>query len=149
MGMEVTTVTPDITDMVWDTVDTMVDTMVWDTVDTDMVTTWARGPLMPNLRPHPKPMLMLPLPTMVDTMAVTDMVLVDTMAVMPVILIVLTDADTDTSARGLLMPNLRPMLMLPLMPTMDTMAVDTDMVTDTDTTVKLLLKQQVFKAIFP
>merc|ERR1712051_582677 len=144
-----------------------------DTVPTDTVTTWARGPLMPNLRPHPKPMLMLQLPTMVDTMAVTDMVLVDTMAVMPVILIVLTDTDTDTSARGLLMPNLRPMLMLPLMPTtdtmavdtdtvmavmvldtdtvdtVDTMAVDTDMVTVTDTTVKLLLKQQVFKAIFP
>merc|ERR1712051_774520 len=128
---------------------------------------------MPNLRPHPKPMLMLPLPTMVDTMvdtAVTDTVLdtVDTMVVMLVILIVLTDMDT-TTARGLLMPNLR--LMLPLMPTMDTtavdtdtelmaldtdtvdtvdtMAVDTDMVTDTDTTVKLLLKQQIFKAIYP
>merc|ERR1712203_1335221 len=125
---------------------------------------------MPNLRPHPKPMLMLPLPTMVDTMAVTDTVLVDTMAVMLVILIVLTDTDTDTSARGLLMPNLRPMLMGPLMPTMDTtavdtdtvmavmvldtdtedtvdtMAVDTDTVTDTDTTVKFLLKQQIFKS---
>merc|ERR1712071_518534 len=75
-------------------------------------------------------------------------------------------------ARGLLMPNLRlmPMLMLPLMPTtdttavdtdtvmavmvldmdmvdtVDTMAVDTDTVTDTDTTVKLLLKQQIFKS---
>merc|ERR1712051_1022514 len=138
-----------------------------DTVPTDTVTTWARGPLMPNLRPHPKPMLMLQLPTMVDTMAVTDTVLVDTMAVMPVILIVLTDMDTDTSARGLLMPNLRPMLMLPLMPTTDTMAVDTDtvmavmvldtdtvdtvdtMAVDTDTTVKLLPKQQIFKAIFP
>merc|ERR1719203_1805636 len=95
-----------------------------DTVPTDTVTTWARGPLMPNLRPHPKPML--PLPTMVDTMAVTDTVLVDTMAVMLVILIVLTDTDTDTLARGLLMPNPKPMLMLPLMPTMDTMAVDTD-----------------------
>merc|ERR1719460_2592771 len=143
------------TDTVWVTVDTMVDTTAMDfmdTVPTDTVTTWARGPLMPNLRPHPKPMLMLPLPTMVDTMAVTDTVLVDTMAVMLVILIVLTDTDTDTLARGLLMPN--PMLMLPLMPTMDTMAVDTDtvmavMVLDTDTAVKLLLKQQIFKAIFP
>merc|ERR1712203_1352124 len=114
-----------------DTADTMVDTMVWDTVDTDMVTTWARGPLMPNLRPHPKPTLMLLLPTMVDTMAVTDTVLVDTMAVMLVILIVLTD--TDTSARGLLMPNPRLMLMPPLMPTMDTTAMDTVMAMDTDT----------------
>merc|ERR1711997_22400 len=108
---------------------------------------------------------------MVDTMAVTDTVLVDTMAVMLVILIVLTDTDTDTSARGLLMPNPRLMLMPPLMPTMDTtavdtvMAMDTDMVdtmvdtvdtmaVDTDTavsdiSVKLLLEQQIFKAIFP
>merc|ERR1712203_431566 len=53
-------------------------------------------------------------------MAVMDTVLVDTMAVMLVILIVLTD--TDTSARGLLMPNPRLMLMPPLMPTMDTTA---------------------------
>merc|ERR1712203_890766 len=71
-------------------------------------------------------MLMLLLPTMVDTMAVTDTVLVDTMAVMLVILIVLTDTDTDTSARGLLMPNPT------LMPTMDTTAVDTVMAMDTD-----------------
>merc|ERR1739842_59729 len=79
---------------------TMVDTTAMDftVADPDTVTTWARGPLMPNLRPHPKPMLMLPLPTMVDTMAV------------------------------------------------DTMAVDTDTVTDTDITVKLLLKQQIFKS---
>merc|ERR1719464_1491062 len=95
----------------------------------------------------------------------------DTTAVMPVTLIVLTDTDT-TTARGLLMPNLRlmPMLMLPLMPTtdttavdtdtvmavmvldtdtvdtVDTMAVDMDTVTDTDITVKLLLKQQIFKS---
>merc|ERR1719418_240347 len=103
-----------------------------DTAPTDTVTTWARGPLMPNLRPHPKPMLMLPLPTMVDTMALMDTVLVDTMAVMLVILIVLTDTDTDTSARGLLMPNPRLMLMPPLMPTMDTTAVDTVMAMDTD-----------------
>merc|ERR1739844_738993 len=70
---------------------------------------------------------------------------VDTMAVMLVILIVLTDTDT-TTARGLLMPNLRLMLMPLLMPTVDTMAVDTDTVTDTDITVKLLLKQQIFKS---
>merc|ERR1712210_420006 len=88
-------------DMVWDTADTM--------VDTDMVvTTWARGLLMPNLRPHLKPMLMLPLPTMVDTMAVdtvtelmaldTDMVdTVDTMAVDTD-----TVTDTDTTVKFLL-----------------------------------------------
>merc|ERR1739842_226509 len=86
---------------------------------------------------------------------------------MGVILIVLTDTDT-TTARGLLMPNLRLMMMPLLMPTtdttavdtdtelmaldtdmvdtVDTMAVDTDTVTDTDTTVKLLLKQQIFKS---
>merc|ERR1711997_435688 len=107
-------------DMVWDTADTMVDTMVWDTTDTDTP--------------------------------------------------VLTVMGITTLARGLLMPNLKPMLMLPLMPTMATTAVDTDMVmavdtmvdtmamdtmavdTDmavTDITVKLLLKQQIFKAIFP
>jgi hypothetical protein len=55
----------------------MVDTT--DTAHTDMVvTTWARGPLMPNLRPHPKPMLMLPLPTMVDTTAVDTVTDTDT-----------------------------------------------------------------------
>merc|ERR1719350_1362331 len=135
----------------------MVDTMVWDTVDTDMVTTWARGLLMPNLRPHPKPMLMLPLPTMVDTMAVDTVTDTDTVwdtvdtTVMVLILMptVLTDMVT-TWARGLLMPNPRLMLMLPLMPTVDTtaidtmvMAVDTDMAV-TDISVKLLLKQQIF-----
>merc|ERR1719350_2718115 len=108
-------------------------------------------------------MLMLPLTTMVDTMAVaTDM---DTD------IPVLTDTDIPvTLARGLLMPNPKLMPMLPLMPTMDTtavdtdtvdtaldtmvdtvdtMAMDTDMVTDTDITVKLLLILQIFKAIFP
>merc|ERR1712051_406767 len=81
---------------------------------------------------------------MVDT-AVTDTVLdtVDTMVVMLVILIVLMDTDT-TTARGLLMPNPRLMLMPLLMPTTDTTAVDTD--TDTDTTVKFLPKQQIFKS---
>merc|ERR1719464_1645277 len=81
---------------------------------------------------------------MVDT-AVTDTVL-----------------EADTSARGLLMPNLRLMLMPPPPPTMDTTAIHTDTVDtmamdtmdtvmdmDTDTTVKLLLKLQIFKAIFP
>merc|ERR1712037_438698 len=114
--------------------------MVWDTVDTDMVTTWARGPLMPNLRPHPKLMLMLPLPTMVDTMAVDTVTDTD--------IPVLTVMPTTTLARGLLMPNLKPMLMPLLMPTADTMAVDTDTVTDTDTTVKFLLNCKFLKPYF-
>merc|ERR1719464_542241 len=99
---------------------------------------------------------------MVDT-AVTDTVLEDTVDTMVVILIVLTDTvlDTDTSARGLLMPNLRLMLMPPPPPTMDTTAIHTDTVDtmamdtmdtvmdmDTDTTVKLLLKLQFLKPYF-
>merc|ERR1712051_674730 len=74
------------TDTVWDTTDT--DT-VWDTVattDTDIpvltvmpTTTSARGLLMPNLKPKPKPKLILPLMLAVDTMAVdTDMAVTDT-----------------------------------------------------------------------
>merc|ERR1712008_236862 len=73
---------------------------------------------------------------MVDT-TVTDMA--DTGA--------LTDMEDTTTARGPLMPNQRPQLWqhlkphpkprltweLPLMPTTDTTAVDTDTVTDTDT----------------
>merc|ERR1712088_35540 len=89
---EVTMVTPDtVTDMDtgWDTVDTMVDTMVWDTVDTDMVTTWARGPLMLNLRP----MLMLPLMPGTDTMA-ADTVMV--------VILMDTDTDTTTASRFLI-----------------------------------------------
>merc|ERR1712037_96706 len=93
----------------------------------------------------------------------------DTVDTMVVILMptVLTDMVT-TWARGLLMLNPKLMLMPLLMPTMDTtavdtdtelmaldtdmvdtvdtMAVDTDTVTDTDITVKLLLKQQIFKS---
>merc|ERR1712158_326088 len=63
-----------------------------------------------SLRPKPTPLSCTP-DTTVDT---TDMVL-DT-----------TDMDTDISARGLLMPN--PRLMLPLMLTTVTTAVDTDTV---------------------
>merc|ERR1712172_157761 len=99
-------------------------------------------------------------------MAVTDTVW-DTVDTTDTDIPVLTVMPTTTLARGLLMPNLKPMLMLPQMPTMattavdimavdtmvdtmamDTMAVDTDMAV-TDITVKLLLKQQIFKAIFP
>merc|ERR1712203_372220 len=97
---EVTMVTPDtVTDMdtVWDTVDTMVDTMVWDTVDTDMVTTWARGPLMLNLRP----MLMPGTDTMAaDT--VTDMVWDTVDTTVMVVILMDTDTDTTTASRFLI-----------------------------------------------
>merc|ERR1711894_377274 len=95
---------------------------------------------MGKLKLHPKLMPKLPLmPTMdttaVDTDTVTDTDMdtsdtdmVDTTAVDT------TAVDTDTTtARGPLMPNPRLMLMLPLMPTMDTTAVDTVMAMDTDT----------------
>merc|ERR1712025_220170 len=128
-------------DTVWDTVDTMVDTTVTLT-DTDII--WARGPLMPNLRLMLMPLLM---PTMdttaVDTDTVWDTTAMDTDTDIPVLMVT-----TDTTlARGLLMPNLKLMLMPLLMPTTDTTAVDTDtdmavttamvdilMDTDTDTT---------------
>merc|ERR1719362_1686225 len=142
----------------------MVDTTVTLT-DTD--TTEARG------LPHLKPMLMPKLPLMpgtdttvldtVDTMdtvwdiTVTDTVW-DTVDTTDTDIPVLTDT-TTTTARGLLMlnlkPNLKPKLMPPLMLGTDTMAVltditgmaedtmvdttDTVMDTDTDTTVKKLL----------
>merc|ERR1719291_1080610 len=89
------------TDTVWDTVDTMVDTMVWDTVDTDMVTTWARGPLMLNLRP----MLMLPLMPGTDTMAadmVTDTVWDTVDTTVMVVILMDTDTDTTTASRFLI-----------------------------------------------
>merc|ERR1712088_568086 len=84
-----------------------------------------------------------------DTMAGTDMVW-DTVATMDTDILVLTVMST-TTARGLLMPNLKPKLIPLLMLGMDTMAVDTDtgmadhtmvdtmdtvMDMDTDTTVK-------------
>merc|ERR1719264_1061606 len=59
-------------------------------------TTTARGPLMPNLKPNPKPKLIPPLMLGMDTMAVTDTdmaedTMVDTTDT-------LTDTDTDTMA---------------------------------------------------
>merc|ERR1739838_1166049 len=110
--------------------------------DTDMESViTARGPLMPNPRlkppllPNPrlKPLLMLTTDTTAvdtDTDMDTDMVsviAVDTtdMAVMPI-----------TTAKGLLMPNPRLMLMPLLMLTMDTTAVDTD--TDADTVMAVV-----------
>merc|ERR1712025_1543911 len=116
----------------------MVDTtdMVLDTTDMDMDSvTLARGPLMLNPRLMLMPLLMLTtVTTAVDT--VTDTVLdmlvtVDTMVDTtdtPDMLMV----DSVTSARGPLMPN--PRLMLPLMLTTDTTAVDTDTVMAVDTT---------------
>merc|ERR1711935_940971 len=90
---------------------------------------------------RPKQMLKPVPPTMVDTMAVdTDMV--DTMVTDMADTVALTDMEDTTTARGPLMPNQRPQLKphpkprlmpkLPLMPTTDTTAVDTDTVTDTD-----------------
>merc|ERR1711971_1510424 len=119
--------------MVADGADTMVDTTVTLT-DTD--TTEARG--LPHLKPNPKPMLMPKLPLMLgtdttvwdtaDTMADTDTVW-DTVDTTDTDIPVLTVTST-TMARGLLMLNLKPMLMPKLIPPLmlgtDTMAVDTD-----------------------
>merc|ERR1712238_47631 len=104
-------VTVVVTDTVWDTTDT--DT-VWDTVattDTDlpvltvMLTTTARGPLMPNplLKPHPRPMLK-PLLTMVDTTVMVDTAVdtdtVDTMAVDTVMVDTAVDTHTVMANRN-------------------------------------------------
>merc|ERR1739847_46279 len=144
-----------------DTEDTTVDTTA---TLTDTVTTEARG--LPHLKPNPKPMLMpklLLMPgmdtTVWDTVATTDTVwdttdmdtvwdTVDTTDTdIPVLM------DTDTLARGLLMPNLKPkpklipllMLGMDTMATLDItdtaimdMADTTDTVMDTDTSVKKL-----------
>merc|ERR1719464_2317556 len=119
-----------------DTEDTTVDTMA---TLTDTVTTEARG------LPNPKPMLMPKLPLMpgtdttawdtADTMAVTDTVwdttdtdtVWDTVATTDTDIPVVTVMST-TTARGLLMPNLKPKpkLIPLLMLGTDTMAVDTD-----------------------
>merc|ERR1711956_27047 len=123
--------TVDIVDMV-----DMVDTV--DTVDT-MDTAEARGPLMPNLRPKPlpHPKLMLKLHHGVDTDTAVDTDTVDTDTVDTVV-----DTTATDTARGLLMPHLRPKpsphpkLMLKLHHGVDTTAVDTDMVV-TVTTVKM------------
>merc|ERR1712002_453139 len=98
----------------------MVDTMV-DTVDTE-----ARGPLMPNprlrLMPLLNPKLML-MPGDTTAMDVLMDTMVDTM-----------DIPTVISAKDLLMPNLRLMLMLGGTDTVDTMVMDVLMDTDTVTT---------------
>merc|ERR1739848_234679 len=140
-----------------DTEDTTVDTTA---TLTDTVTTEARG------LPHLKPMLMPKLPlmpgmdtTVWDTVDTTDTVwdTTDTDTVWDTVDTTDTDipvlTDTDTLARGLLMPNLKPKpkLIPLLMLGTDTMAVDTDTgmadhtmvdtmdtVMDTDTSVKKL-----------
>merc|ERR1712083_136225 len=138
MGMEVTTVTLDITVMV----DTDQDTMDTPTA-TAMVTTMdvilARGLLMLNLK-----LMLMPQSTMVDTMDIP--VLMDMVCTTVDTMVDTTDTPmppvTDmpvTLARGLLMPNLRLMLM-PLTTmvytadTLDTtvMAAVTTVMVDTD-----------------
>merc|ERR1712114_124430 len=106
------------------TVDSDTD-MVLDTTDMDTDIS-ARGPLMPHPRPLLNPRLMPLLMLTTDTMAVTTVDTTDTP--MPV-------TDTVTSARGLLMLNLRLMLLPLLMLTTDITDMDTVMaVTMVDTT---------------
>merc|ERR1712112_7308 len=107
--------------------------MVLDTTDMDTDIS-ARGLLTPNPRLMLVPLLMLTTDTTaVDTVTDTDsdmaVTTVDTTDTpMPV-------TDTVTSARGLLMPNLRLMLLPLLMLTTDTTDMDTVMaVTMVDTT---------------
>merc|ERR1719350_2243302 len=140
-----------------DTEDTTVDTTA---TLTDTVTTEARG--LPHLMLMPKLPLMPGMDTTVwDTVDTTDTVwdttdmdtVWDTVDTTDTDIPVLTD--TDTLARGLLMPNLKPKpkLIPPLMLGTDTTAVDTDtgmadhtmvetmdtvMDMDTETTVKKL-----------
>merc|ERR1712037_593054 len=68
-----------VMDTVWDTVDTMDTDIPVPMVTTD--TTTARGLLMPNLKPNPKPKLIPPLMLGTDTMAA------------------LMDTDTDTTVK--------------------------------------------------
>merc|ERR1712154_455430 len=89
-----------------DTTDTPTDT---DTVILE------RGPLMPNLKPNPKPMLKPPLMLGTDTTVWVD-TMVDTMDTPT------THTDTVTSERDLLMLNPKPKLLL--RPIMDVIMVD-------------------------
>merc|ERR1719509_561949 len=119
-------------------IDTMVDTTA---TLTDTVTTEARGP--PHPKPNLKPKLMPKLPlmpgtdtTVWDTVATTDTVwdttdmdtVWDTVDTTDTDILVLTDTTDTTTARGLLMPNLKPKpkLIPLLMLGTDTMDVDTD-----------------------
>merc|ERR1719350_1134049 len=115
-----------------DTEDTTVDTTA---TLTDTVTTEARG--LPHLMLMPKLPLMPGTDTTVwDTVATTDTVwdttdmdtVWDTVDTTDTDILVLTDTTDTTTARGLLMPNLKPKpkLIPLLMLGTDTMAVDTD-----------------------
>merc|ERR1712228_80857 len=90
MGMEVTTVTLDITVMVdtdQDTMDTPMPPV------TDMPVTLARGLLMPNLR-----LMLMQLSTMVDTTDPLDtMVMAAVTTVMEAVTTVMVDTDMDVS----------------------------------------------------
>merc|ERR1712045_428490 len=107
-----------------DTVATDTDTVLATTTDTT-----ARGPLTPSPPPLLRPRLML-IPT-TDTTAWATMVL-DTVPT-DTVLDTTTDTVLDTTARGPLRPSppLPLMLMLRLIPTTATTAMDTDMVLDT------------------
>merc|ERR1712154_234419 len=97
-----------------DTTDTPTDT---DTVILE------RGPLMPNLKPNPKPMLKPPLmlgPDITDTDTEDTTVWVDTMV--DTMDTPTTHTDTVTSERDLLMLNPKPKLLL--RPIMDVIMVD-------------------------
>merc|ERR1712060_840328 len=114
-----------------DTVATDTDTVLATTTDTT-----ARGPLTPSPPPLLRPRLML-IPT-TDTTAWATMVL-DTVPTDTVLdttdtpVLATTDTVLDTTARGLLRPSppLPLMLMLRLIPTTATTAMDTDTVLDT------------------
>merc|ERR1712156_1417606 len=94
--------------------------MVLDTTDMDSVTS-ARGPLMPNPRLMPMPLLMLTtdttaMDTVTDMVSDTAVTTVDTTDIPDMLMV-----HTVTSARGPLMPT--PLLMLGT----DTTAMDTVM----------------------
>merc|ERR1739838_326946 len=138
-------------DTVLDTADTMVDTTAMDftVADTDMVTTWARGLLMPNLKQMPKPELHFTAMLTVSTLMVSVptvpilMLMVDTTVTVSspepqatnTFLPLPPPTVSVKSTNDLLMLNPKQRLMPKLLPhtTVDTTAVDTDTVTDTDT----------------
>merc|ERR1712203_1161585 len=100
-----------------------------DTVLATTTDTTARGPLTPSPPPLLRPRLML-IPT-TDTTAWATMVLDTVTTDTPVL--ATTDTVLDTTARGPLRPSppLPLMLMLRLIPTTATTAMDTDTVLDT------------------
>merc|ERR1739838_979119 len=142
-------------DTVLDTADTMVDTTAMDftVADTDMVTTWARGLLMPNL----KQMLKL---ESHSTAMLTVSILMVSVPTVPILMLMVGTTVTvsspepqatntflpllpptvsvkSTNDQLMLNPKQRLMPKLPPLTTVDTMvdttAVDTDTVVDTST----------------